>query len=317
MGHPDGCGASRPTRLSIGLPVYNGERYLAQAIESLLAQTFTDFTLVISDNGSTDATEAICRSYAARDPRVRYHRSDVNRGAAWNFNRVVALTDSPYFKWAAYDDLCAPDCVRRCIEVLDRNPRAILAYTHSYIIDDDGVVTATYRDPADATSPHAHERFLAVVRNSGYCNLLFGVVRRDVLAQTQLHGPYPASDNVLVAELALRGELHDVPEPLFYWRDHRHKPQRVFPTDAELAVFYDPRNAGTVRMRHWTLLRNYIRTVARVPLPMGEKLRCAVTVCKWTLLRLPAFAAELARGLAARLRGARWTPVHAKAGRNA
>jgi glycosyltransferase involved in cell wall biosynthesis len=118
MGDFETRGASRTPRLAIGLPVHNGERYVSQAIDSLLGQTFTDFTLIVSDNGSTDATEEICRAYARRDARIRYHRSDENRGAAWNFNRVFELADSPYFKWAAYDDLCAPHFVERCIEFL-------------------------------------------------------------------------------------------------------------------------------------------------------------------------------------------------------
>ncbi len=267
MERPEARGVSRQPPLSIGLPVYNGERYLAQAIDSLLRQTFTDFVLIISDNGSTHTTGEICRSYARRDPRVRYHRSDENRGAAWNFNRVFELADSPYFKWACYDDVCAPDFAARCIEVLDRNPRAILAYTQSWVIDDDGEIKGTYREPANATSPRPHERFHAVVRNAGNCHVLFGVIRRDVLERTQLNGPYPASDVILIAELALRGELHEVGEPLFYWRDHQRKPQRIHPTDEELAVFYDPRNAGRMCFRHWTHLTHYVRTVARVPLP--------------------------------------------------
>jgi glycosyltransferase involved in cell wall biosynthesis len=295
MDRPAPRNTSQPPRLSIGLPVYNGERYVAQAIDSLLAQTFRDFALIISDNGSTDWTEAICRSYAQRDARVQYHRSDQNRGAAWNFNRVFRLASSPWFKWAAYDDLCAPDFVARCLDLLDRKPRAIVAYPQSYIVDDEGKVTGIYREPADATSPHPHERFRAVVRNSGYCHLLFGLIRRDVLARTQLHGPYPSSDTILIAELALRGELHEVGERLFYWRDHPRRPQHIYPTDAELAVFYDPRNAGAVPMRHWTLLSHYVRTLRRVPLPLDEKLRCAVTVAKWAVLRVRVLGVELAR----------------------
>lgn len=311
MGHAEASGASRRTQLSIGLPVYNGERYLAQAIDSLLGQTFTDFTLIISDNGSTDATESICRSYAQRDARIVYHRSDENRGAAWNFNRVFELSRSPYFKWAACDDRCDPEHVERCIEALENHPGAVVAYTQSYITDDDGEITRTYREPADATSPQASDRFYAVVRNSGYCHALFGVVRSEVLAQTQLHGSYVASDTILLAELALRGELREVGEKLFYWRDHRRRSQRLHTTDAELAVFYDPRNAGRSSMRHWTLLAHYIRAVWRVPLPAGERLRCGWVVLKWTLLRLPLLARELAERLAAG-RIPRWPVAPAK-----
>ncbi len=296
--------ASRPPRLSIGLPVYNGERYLAQAIDSLLGQTFSDFRLIISDNASTDGTEGICRSYRQRDGRVRYHRSEANRGAAWNFNYVVQLADSPYFKWAAHDDVCAPDFVRRCIEVLDHTPRAILCFPRSYIIDEDGRILSAYQEPAKATSPVPYQRFRALVRNSGLCHMQFGVIRLEVLRQTQLHGAYPSSDMILLAELALRGELHEVGEPLFFFRDHAGKSTRANRSDAELAVWYDPRNAGTTPLRHWTLCANYLRTIARVPNPLGQKLRCTHLIAKWFLLRVPVLGRELERGGASFLRRA-------------
>lgn len=302
MGHPESCGASHPTRLSIGLPVYNGERYLAQAIQSLLDQTFADFTLILSDNGSTDGTEEICRAYARRDGRIRYHRWPQNRGAAWNFNRVFELAESPYFKWAAHDDLCAPDFVRRCIEVLERTPQAILAYPQSYVIDGDGAIVRRWTEPIEATSPRAHERYRALVRNSGYCHMQFGVIRREILEQTQLHGAYPASDTILLAELALRGELHEIEDPLFYWRDHHNRSVRRYTSQEQLAVFYDPANAGRVILRTSTLLRAHILTLARVPLPAAERLRCAAILCVWGTKQLPKIGVELAGNLPVLLR---------------
>src|ERR1700693_4622631 len=108
--------------VSIGLPVYNGEVYLRQALDSILAQTFSDFELVISDNASTDSTEVICREYAAVDSRIRYRRQTRNRGVTWNFRQVVLLSSGKYFLWTSCDDLLAPNYVERCIEVLENDP---------------------------------------------------------------------------------------------------------------------------------------------------------------------------------------------------
>src|ERR1700761_38911 len=102
--------------LSIGLFVYNGERYIREAIDSFLSQTFTDFELIISDNASTDATEQICLDYAAKDSRVRYSRNPRNMGAGWNVRRVAELATGKYFRWAACDDRCEPDLLRTCVE---------------------------------------------------------------------------------------------------------------------------------------------------------------------------------------------------------
>src|SRR5690242_6344650 len=95
-------------KVSIGLPVYNGERFLAEAIDSVLAQTFTDFELIISDNASTDRTPEICKAYAEKDSRIRYYRNEENQGASWNFNRVFELSRGMCFQWLAHDDYIAP-----------------------------------------------------------------------------------------------------------------------------------------------------------------------------------------------------------------
>ena len=130
----------KPT-LSIGLPVYNGERYLSKTLDSLLGQDFEDFELVISDNGSSDQTEAICRDFAQRDHRIRYLRSDENRGATWNFRRVFEMSEGEFFKYAAYDDECYPTMVRRCMEVFQSDdPTVALVYTLSEKIDENSNV---------------------------------------------------------------------------------------------------------------------------------------------------------------------------------
>src|SRR2546425_9420098 len=99
-------GARAAPQVSVGLPVYNGERYLAEALDSLLTQSYEDFELIICDNASTDRTGEIARSYAAKDKRVRYARNDKNLGAGGNFRRGFALASGEYFRWAASDDVC-------------------------------------------------------------------------------------------------------------------------------------------------------------------------------------------------------------------
>src|SRR6202011_3838576 len=129
---------SVPPTVSIGLPVYNGERYLRETLDSILAQTYHDFEVIISDNGSTDATEQICREYTARDSRIRYHRSAVNRGAAWNYNNVTALSNGKYIKHAAADDLLMPTYLERCVATLEHDQSMTVCHSRSKFIDEDG-----------------------------------------------------------------------------------------------------------------------------------------------------------------------------------
>lgn len=296
-------------RLCIGLPVYNGEAYLAPALDSLLGQTFSDFRLIVSDNASSDGTEAICRSYARRDARIEYHRAASNHGLTWNFNRVVELADGEYFKWAAYDDLHAPRFLERCIATLDADPRAILAYTAYRMIDERGVVVAAGREPANATAEEPSARFADLVWNWGACLMLFGVMRLAVLRQTQRLHSYPAADTVLLAELGLRGALRELDEPLFFWRNHAKRPTRVCASDSELATWYAPENAGRMQFRHLTLFAGYLRTIARVRLPLGQRLRCAAVMGRWFVLKFPTITDEVRGNIAGPVRRAfgRWT----------
>lgn len=211
-------------RVSIGLPVYNGENYIAQAIDSVLAQTYTDFELVICDNGSTDRTEEICRRQAEADPRIRYHRNSENLGASANFRRSFELATGEYFRWLAHDDVLAPQYLERCVAALDREPDAILAQPLVGIIDAKGVIKSIGDDGLQrASSPRVSERFAALVRYPRRYWEVFALIRRDVLAKTGLLAPFTCSDVVLGTELGLLGRFALVPEPLFLNRHHSER----------------------------------------------------------------------------------------------
>jgi glycosyltransferase involved in cell wall biosynthesis len=291
-------------RVCIGLPVYNGQNYVAQAIESLRAQTFADFRLIISDNASTDRTEDICRSYGRRDPRIDYQRSAHNRGAAWNFNRVVELADAEYFAWATHDDLHAPRFLERCVAALDAAPGAVLCSPTSYLIDEHGEVLAPYRDSAVATAARPSARFREVLWHADGCHTLFGVIRLEVLRATRGLGAYPASDMILLAELALRGGLHEVGEPLLFWREHPQRATNVATSDSELAAWYAPANAGRPQFRHLTLFANYLRAIARAPISRAQKLRCTGVMAQWFAVRFPTIQDEVRGNIARPLRRA-------------
>lgn len=292
-------------RVSVGLPVYNGGRYLRASIDSVLAQTFTDFELIISDNGSTDDTEAICAEYAARDARIRYVRSDQNAGGAWNFRRVFELSSAPYFKWHSHDDLCAPKLLERCVDVLDRRPEVVLCYPRTMIVDHNGAPIMPYDDLLDLpeSSPyqrykHYHERF----RTGAACNVHYGLIRRNVLAQTPLIGAYSSSDLVLIGELALRGRFHEIPERLFLRRDHPETTIRLFPTEQERQAWFEPTRRSTVRFPILKLGWEHRAAIARVPLTSVDRLRCRLLVLRYLSWHLPVFLSVVHGEVRRRLR---------------
>jgi glycosyltransferase involved in cell wall biosynthesis len=224
-------------KVSIGLPVYNGEAFLPQAIDHLLAQTFRDFEIIISDNASTDRTSQICLQYANRDGRIRYVRNDTNLGAIANFNRTFELSRAPLFKWAAHDDLHRPTYLANCVRLLDGDADTVLAHSATAFIDGDGgefpfdAETETYVDPKTAirqrpdspeigNSPVAVQRFWHVLAGARWGTHMFGVIRREALLQTRLLPNFAGSDRAMLAELVLLGRFKSVYDRLFLKRFH-------------------------------------------------------------------------------------------------
>ena len=220
---------NRP-RLSIGLPVFNGEKYLKEAINSILGQTYSDFEFVISDNASTDRTQQICQEYAAKDLRIRYYRNEKNVGAPKNFNRVFELSSGEYFKWAAYDDVYAPEFLQKCVNVLDDDSSVVLCHSKTSRIDENGLLLGNYdnRTLERISSWKPHERFGDLITMRNTCWTIFGVVRASSFRKTPLHGSYIGADRNLLAEIGLMGRIIEIPEHLFFRRDHPEAYTRRF-----------------------------------------------------------------------------------------
>jgi glycosyltransferase involved in cell wall biosynthesis len=289
-------------RVGIGLAVCNGEDFLAETLESHLAQTFGDFELIVCDNASTDRTPEIACAYAARDRRVRYVRNETNLGAAGNYRRAFALSSAPYFRWSAADDLFAPESLARCVEVLDREPAVVLAYPKTKLIDEYGDVIGEYEDGLHLTSPHASERFRQVLARLRYCNAIYGLMRADAVRQTRLVGDYIGSDIVFQAELALYGWFWEIPEFLFFRRLHAAASSSM--TDRERRAFYDPARRRRVTLWRWRHLVELARAVARAPLPAREKALMHVRLARTAVAGRDRLAEEIVdavRDLAATL----------------
>jgi len=289
--------APAAARVSVGLPVYNGERYLAEALDSLLAQTYEDFELIICDNASTDRTGEIARTYAAKDKRVRYASNDVNLGVAGNYRRTFELSSGEYFRWAAVDDLCAPAALARCVEVLDREPEVVLAYPRTKLVDEEGRVIAEYEDGLHLASPRASERFAQLHARLRLCNAAYGVVRRDVLLRTALIGPYLASDGVLLAELTLYGRFWEIPEFLFFRRIHAGSQIELDRQECR-----DPDAGHGIPLTQWRHAWEKLRAVRRAPLSLRERMRVQAYLIRYGIWSRGELAGELRAAVRRQLR---------------
>jgi glycosyltransferase involved in cell wall biosynthesis len=289
--------------VSVGLPVYNGARYLRETLDSLLAQTYPDYEIIISDNASEDETEAICREYAARDPRVRYHRAEQNMGPFWNYNRAYELARGEYFMWNAHDDLRDPRCLSLCVEALRQNPNAVMCCMGTKLIDeggrelpDDLFLNRIYH-PTGAT---ARERLRSLARSRIGVDY-YSLFRTPVIAATR-HGKIKVwgGDTVFTAEVCMLGDVVAVPEKLFYYRLFQAK------TPEEMAATLNGWGAN-ISASWLGLVAELLEAIRLAPLGRLEKMRLKWTLATEMCVRDPHWrfliVAEGFRGLRAALRG--------------
>jgi glycosyltransferase involved in cell wall biosynthesis len=276
-------------RISIGLPVYNGEKYISESIDALLGQTYEDFELIISDNASTDGTAGICRRYAGQDSRVRYLCQPRNLGAAPNHNLVVGQARGELFKWAAADDIYAPDLLERCVEALDEYPHVVLAHSWTALVDSAGKVTEEIEYPLATDSLRAPERFRSMLYGKAGDDV-YGVIRTEVLRRTALLDSYHHSDRTITAELALQGPFYQIPDWLYFRRDHPDRAERARPTMRSRCANMDPLRANRWRNPTVRLYTEYIwgfaMAIQRAPLSQADRRSCYRLLASYTVGRV-------------------------------
>lgn len=279
--------------VTVGLPVYNGETYVADAIRSILAQDSADLELIVSDNGSVDETEEICRDAIRDDSRARYVRSDVNRGAAWNFNHVVHLARGRYFKWAAHDDLHSQRFLARSVDVLEEDSDVSLVFGRVIDIDADGreINRRPSYDVVIGGRPSARVR--AFLQEPTPCFETFGVTRLRQLRQTGLIGAYTSSDRTFLFEMALRGRFHELQEEYLYHREHQDRSVYRYVDRRERAAWFDTGASTIWTFSHWRRLVEQVRGVSRARLGPTETARCQAMVCRWAITSAESLARDV------------------------
>lgn len=283
--------------ITIGLPVYNREKYLPTALDSLLNQTLGDFELVICDNASTDATETIAREYAERDKRVRFYRNDVNIGANRNFNRVFHLSRGKYLKWSTSDDYWAPQTLERLFPIIESDPDIVLCYPKTMIVDAAGIPIEPHEDDLHLMEDSPAERFINLLERQRLCHQHLGLIRRDMLARTSLLGDHIACDQNLLAELTLYGKFYECPERLFFRRFHAESSSAKKGPDADAVQhqldFTDPRRVLGVRYHRWRKHAAFVKAVSRAPLSPSDRWRLYVRLLRGVVWQRQALVAEI------------------------
>lgn len=275
--------------VSIGLPVYNGAQYLEESIESLLAQTYRNIELIICDNCSSDESGDICRRIAEQDPRVRYQRNDENIGGASNHNLTFELARGKYFRWAAHDDIAAPELIASCVEVMECDPSIVVCHTDFVQIDENGEVRR-YISRNHCCSDRASVRFARMASARDFCEETYGLIRSEVFARTALQQDYTGSDRTLMSELALYGRFHNIDRQLFSKRLH---PGNEYVDWRTRMAWFGAEYAGRVNMPWWQQAFDYVRVIRRVPLTSSDRLRCHAYMMRWYVEHAPKLAKDV------------------------
>jgi glycosyltransferase involved in cell wall biosynthesis len=272
-------------QILIGLPVFNGSKYIGSAIESLLNQTLSDFRLVIGDNASTDETEEICRSYARADTRINYFRHGKNLGGVANFRFVYQPAGEPYFKWTGHDDILEPTYLERCVSLLDHDSSLALAQSLTVEIDTTGAKSRTFYDDIRLSGARPRDRIWRLLW-AKHLTQIWAVMRTELVDMIRPMGTYPGSDRNFSAELLLLGDMGYVEEHLLSLRSRpdaygggpaRGKRSRYLWHDSNAHVPIVP--SGLIN------LREYFRSVMTLPLPKRERLACLRVLAGWGIRR--------------------------------
>jgi len=266
--------------VSIGFPVYNGEKSVGRALDSILSQGFEDFELIISDNASTDDTGRICQAYAKRDNRIQYFRNETNIGVSPNHNRVFELSQGKYFAWIAHDVEQLPGMLSRCVREMNlASPPVVLAYPQCEQIDENGLPVGGDLPSIASNDPRPHRRLGTVISRIGYVIQHFGLFASEALRKTRLNGSYASSDFVLTAELAMLGEIREIPEVLIRRRVESHGGTRAVLHDKKAwATWLNPKMKDRrflLRIEE-RLALEYVRSALALPLRPMDKLACTL-----------------------------------------
>ena len=198
-------------------------------------------------------------------------------GAAWNFNQVFHLSRGKYFQWACHDDVWASTLLERCVETLNKMPDVALRYMNTTYINENGISTRKHIERPDLVDESELRRFRSFFDyhiHPNECNPVLGLFRKNILKNTPLIGDYPASDMILLGEAVLNGKFHEIPQSLFFRRDHPLSSVRANPRWEERVVWFNPSIKGKIQMPAFRWIFEWFKSILRSPIGVSERVKC-------------------------------------------
>jgi len=283
---------STQPRISIGMPAYNSAATIGVAIESLLAQSFGDFELIVSDNASTDATREIVEDLARRDRRIRYLRHNENIGANLNYTHAFAQSSGEFFKWSSSSDWCAPEFLAACLKSLEPKAEAVLAAPRTRLFEGEPSNYREYTHDVEILDATPSQRLQHLLQDLRLNNVMNGLIRSKALRTTRLIRPYFGADVVLMGHLTLLGAFLFVDAPLYYRRMEIATSTALQGADA-VERHHFPKVSANV---HFQVIKRYVgwfAAAADAPMAFKERLRVYRYISRMARWERHAFFADL------------------------
>lgn len=258
------------TKVSIGIPVHNGEKWIKDTLNSILSQTHTNIEVIISDNASTDNTEAVCRGFSERDARVRYYRNEKNIGVANNFNAVFYHSTGDYFKWSSVSDIIKPDFIEMCLDKFAIDSSLVLVCPGTVLFNEKDGTEEKYDDKLDVSSDSPVERFVHYLENVKLNNIMNGLIKTEALKKTGVFKNFLGADVNMIAELSLYGKLIFLPEYLFF-RRMEEETATVYKPVEEVLEYYNPSKKNLMLFQYWVMDLYYFKIINNSLLISAEK----------------------------------------------
>ena len=272
---------NKQPRVTVGMFVYNEEKYLSSTIESVLEQDFTDYEIIISDNASDDKTKDIALEYTKRDSRITYVRHSKNIGAIQNWNSLVTKARGEYYVPAGGHDLWSKNFLSSMVNALDRDKNAVLAYAPTIWIDERGNHLFKPTGFIDTSGSGAIARFNMIIWGNQFA--LYGIYRLSALKKTRLSLQIIGAGAVLLGELAIIGSFIVVPGAIWYGRINRKVETRDECIDRYCKVLFP--KPHRYLFPHWRLPIAFMAAAIRADLPFTKRVRLFISAAINSLLR--------------------------------
>lgn len=223
--------------ISIGLPVYNGERFLRTKLDSILSQTYENFELIVSNNGSTDKTHEICNEYELKDNRIKYFSHEKNNDAFWNYNFVLNQASCDYFMWTSVDDVLLPTFIEKNLNILEKNKTCVASISkiETYESENDGKLF----NPTDLKHYESVKKIRNKIRprsvfsitgnfdkksrlylKKSSCYVFYSIFKTDVIKKSFFYDPFLGDDWAIFLNVLKYGDLLVTDEILMYQYEH-------------------------------------------------------------------------------------------------